>query len=71
MVSYCRQVQYRMHPIIREFPSAYFYGGRLQDGAPAGSKSVERHRDVRFGPLVVSHATLAMCSVVCFEEFLD
>ena len=25
-------VQYRMHPAIRAFPSAHFYGGRLQDG---------------------------------------
>ena len=24
-------VQYRMHPILREFPSNYFYQGRLQD----------------------------------------
>jgi senataxin len=25
-------VQYRMHPLIREFPSNYFYGGKLEDG---------------------------------------
>ena len=25
-------VQYRMHPTIRQFPSDYFYGGRLEDG---------------------------------------
>ncbi len=30
----CRMlsVQYRMHPAIRQFPSAHFYGGRLEDG---------------------------------------
>ena len=25
------QVQYRMHPLIREWPSSQFYNGRLQD----------------------------------------
>jgi len=25
-------VQYRMHPAIRQFPSAHFYAGRLEDG---------------------------------------
>ena len=25
-------VQYRMHPLIREFPSSHFYDGQLQDG---------------------------------------
>jgi len=30
----CRmlRVQYRMHPAIRQFPSAHFYAGRLEDG---------------------------------------
>ena len=26
------RTQYRMHPAIREFPSAHFYGGKLRDG---------------------------------------
>ncbi|CAE7357171.1 NAM7 [Symbiodinium natans] len=28
------QVQYRMHPLIREWPSSQFYSDRLQDGLP-------------------------------------
>ena len=31
-------VQYRMHPSIRAFPSSRFYGSRLVDGTPAGSR---------------------------------
>ena len=27
------QVQYRMHPFIREFPSRYFYENSLKDGS--------------------------------------
>ncbi|KAG2491441.1 hypothetical protein HYH03_010227 [Edaphochlamys debaryana] len=30
--------QYRMHPGIAEFPSAFFYGGRLKDGVEAADK---------------------------------
>lgn len=26
------QVQYRMHPVLSEFPSNNFYGGTLQNG---------------------------------------
>ncbi|CAL1130922.1 unnamed protein product [Cladocopium goreaui] len=33
------QVQYRMHPLIREWPSLQFYGGKLQDGLPLSSFS--------------------------------
>ena len=29
------RVQYRMHPLIRGFPSLHFYGGRLEDGYSA------------------------------------
>ena len=43
-----------MHPIIREFPSSYFYGGRLEDGCSSLEKSADWHKDIRFGPLVVS-----------------
>jgi superfamily I DNA and/or RNA helicase len=58
-----------MHQIIREFPSAYFYGGRLEDGFPPGSKAAQWHKDVRFGPLVV-RLEHVMCNVACFEELL-
>ncbi|PNG93948.1 Regulator of nonsense transcripts 1, partial [Tetrabaena socialis] len=30
--------QYRMHPAISAFPSAFFYGGRLKDGVVAADK---------------------------------
>lgn len=35
-------VQYRMHPLIREFPSNYFYGGKLIDGSVL--KDSKRHQ---------------------------
>lgn len=51
------EVQYRMHPSIRRFPSNYFYGGTLSDGPnivsadgkvlPAYDAPV--HRDVLYG----------------------
>jgi senataxin len=31
-------VQYRMHPLIREFPSNHFYDGRLVDGPNIGTR---------------------------------
>eukprot|EP00198_Chlamydomonas_reinhardtii_P006339 XP_001695675.1 predicted protein [Chlamydomonas reinhardtii] len=34
--------QYRMHPLISAFPSAYFYGGKLRDGVAAADKPVPR-----------------------------
>lgn len=36
--------QYRMHPLISAFPSAYFYGGKLRDGVAAADKPVPRVR---------------------------
>ncbi|GLC68768.1 hypothetical protein PLESTF_000734600 [Pleodorina starrii] len=34
--------QYRMHPAISAFPSAFFYGGKLRDGVEAADKPVPR-----------------------------
>jgi regulator of nonsense transcripts 1 len=36
------QVQYRMHPALSSFPSARFYGGRLQDGVSPDQRLVPR-----------------------------
>ena len=33
--SHMLTVQYRMHPVLREFPSARFYDGKLEDGCSA------------------------------------
>jgi senataxin len=45
--------QYRMHPVIREFPSTNFYGGGLKDG-PGVAQDTQRpwHASPAFQPLV-------------------
>ncbi|GJP43980.1 hypothetical protein CLOM_g3376 [Closterium sp. NIES-68] len=44
--------QYRMHPMIRQFPSSEFYGGALKD-APQMAQNTARpwHAERLFGPL--------------------
>ncbi|RMZ53306.1 hypothetical protein APUTEX25_004794 [Auxenochlorella protothecoides] len=45
--------QYRMHPAIREFPSATFYGGGLKDGADVAAQTKRAwHASPAFAPLV-------------------
>jgi hypothetical protein len=46
-------LQYRMHPVIREFPSTNFYGGGLKDG-PGVAQDTQRpwHASPAFQPLV-------------------
>ena len=50
--------QYRMHPILREFPSARFYENRLEDGCtpaqrppPAGFLWPDWDRPMAFVPV--------------------
>ena len=35
---YMLEIQYRMHPIISEFPSVHFYGGKIKDGIVAAQR---------------------------------
>jgi senataxin len=45
--------QYRMHPLIREFPSATFYGGLLKDGPMTEEQTTRHwHRKTCLGPIV-------------------
>ena len=36
------EVQYRMHPVIREWPSQQFYDGKLQEGGGCAGKFFKR-----------------------------
>jgi superfamily I DNA and/or RNA helicase len=42
-----------MHPEIRAFPSARFYGGRLQDGVPGEARGMACHGVPGLGPYAV------------------
>jgi regulator of nonsense transcripts 1 len=44
VVPHMLQVQYRMHPILSEFPSSQFYDGHLQNGVIAGECACVRAR---------------------------
>ncbi len=46
------QTQYRMHPLIRAFPSDYFYRGLLNDGNPLTDYIKPWHQRGSFGPVV-------------------
>merc|ERR1711933_211203 len=46
------KTQYRMHPLIREFPSTAFYGGLLKDDVEIAKKTNRPwHKMACFGPL--------------------
>jgi senataxin len=46
------KTQYRMHPLIREYPSTVFYGGLLQDGEGVDEQTIRPwHSKKCFGPI--------------------
>lgn len=53
------RVQYRMHPFMREFPSDYFYDGRLTDGTSVLQRmrnvSWNLYENIYFQPFLLYH----------------
>jgi hypothetical protein len=48
-------VQYRMHPLLREFPSSHFYGGHLVDGVGAAERAPPAGFPMRAPLGVINH----------------
>ncbi|KAG6543891.1 hypothetical protein Mapa_014731 [Marchantia paleacea] len=68
-------VQYRMHPQIRDFPSRYFYQGRLVDSESVKSRPDEvYHKDVLLQPYLfydISHGRESHGGSVSYQNKLE
>ena len=55
--SHLLQIQYRMHPLISEFPSQEFYSGKVSTGIPESSRPPIRalNGEQEFGPVSFVH----------------
>ncbi|KAL2610776.1 hypothetical protein R1flu_022468 [Riccia fluitans] len=68
-------VQYRMHPQIRDFPSRYFYQGRLVDSESVRSRPDEAyHKDLLLQPYLfydISHGRESHGGSVSYQNKLE
>ena len=39
------EIQYRMHPLIRHFPSKAFYDGYIMDGENVCKRKLDKHME--------------------------
>jgi senataxin len=56
-------VQYRMHPLIRHFPSLHFYSDKLKDGPNTSSPDYTQAFHKHFGPYCFFDLTSTESSV--------
>lgn len=55
-------IQYRMHPAISQFPSAYFYLGRIKDGENVLKRSCINVKSLMSKPYQYCHVTGVECT---------
>lgn len=67
------QVQYRMHPVLSEFPSNLFYDGTLQNGVTIGKKKLQLFSDLlsMIMQVLQKHVSLLIACVLILAERLQ